>query len=273
MKSWTVSFLRESAKRMSWASAVRLRNYEVRERAGQLRANSLLSLAMKHPFRADILLRERGSDLATFHEIVVEEVYGPVLRELQGIQTVIDLGANIGLASLYFAHNSPACRILCVEPNPETYEMLVQNVRELSRSGRCQTLQGAVWGRHQRLAPTEKVPADRYSMFAVRAASENDPSAVEGYTMTEIMDRSGFDRVDLLKVDIEGAERELFSTNDVSWLARVGAIAIEFHEDSRAASGFDDTMIRNGFEICSEDRHTVIARKPHWDGNVPARLA
>jgi Methyltransferase FkbM domain len=96
---------------------------------------------------------------------------------------------------------------------------------------------------------------------------------VEGYTMTEILDRSGFDRVDLLKVDIEGAERELFSSQDVSWLDRVGAIAIEFHEDSRSASGFDDTMIRNGFEICSEDRHTVIARKPHWDGNVPARLA
>jgi hypothetical protein len=60
---------------------------------------------------------------------------------------------------------------------------------------------------------------------------------VEGYTMTEILDYSGFKRVDLLKVDIDGAERELFSMRDLSWLACVDAIAIEFHEGSRDASG------------------------------------
>jgi FkbM family methyltransferase len=273
MESWTLSFLIESARRMSLASAVRLRNYYVREKAGQLRVDGILSLRLKRPFQANIFLRERGSDLATFHEIAVQEVYGPVLRGVERFQTVIDLGANIGLASLYLAYNSPTCRVLCVEPNCETYELLVRNVRKLSRSGRCQTLKAAVWGTHQRLASNQKTPADRYSMFAVRVASANEPSTVEGYTITEILDYSGFDRVDLLKVDIEGAERELFSTKDLSWLDRVGAIAIEFHEDSRSASGFDDKMIRNGFEILqSENYHTVLARKPQWHRHVSARV-
>ena len=256
---------------MTLPSAMRLRNYHVRERAGQLRVGGILSLRLKRPFEADISLRERGSDLATFHEIAEEEVYAPILKAVEAFQTVIDLGANIGLASLYLAHNSPTCRILCIEPNCESYELLVRNVHKLNRSGRCRTLKAAVWGTHQRLAPNHKTPPDRYSMFAVRVASANEPSAVEGYTMTEILDYSGFDRVDLLKVDIEGAERELFSTQDLSWLARVGAIAIEFHEDSRNACGFDDTMTRNGFEICSEHCHTIIARKPRWDWQVSAK--
>ncbi len=247
---------------MSSASALRLRNYHVREGSGQLRADSILSLRLKRPFQANISLRECGSDLATFHEIVVEEVYRVVLRAVENVQTLIDLGANIGLATLYLAYNYPTCRILCVEPNSETYELLNRNVSTLSRSGRCKTLKGAVWGTHQRLAPNQKVPADRYSTFAVRVASAGEPSVVEGYTMTEILEYSGFDRVDLLKIDIEGAERELFSTEDLSWLARVGAIAIEFHENSRNASGFDDKMERNGFEILqSEHDHTVLARK------------
>ena len=108
---------------MSLASAARLRNYCVREKAGQLRADGILSLRLKRPFQANISLRERGSDLATFQQIAVEEVYGPVLRTLGSFQTVIDLGANIGLASLYLANNSPTCRVLCVEPNSEAYEM------------------------------------------------------------------------------------------------------------------------------------------------------
>jgi FkbM family methyltransferase len=173
-----------------------------------LRADGILSLRLKRPFKANISLRERGSDLATFHEVAEEEVYGPVLRELGSIETVIDLGANIGFASLYLANNSSTCRVLSVEPNSETYELLVRNVAELNRSGRCQTLKGALWDTHQRFAPNQKVPADKYSAFAVRVASANEPSVVEGYTMTEILEYSGFDRVDLLKVGIEGAERK-----------------------------------------------------------------
>jgi FkbM family methyltransferase len=249
---------------MSLASAVRLRNYYVRQKAGHLRTDGILSLSLKYPFLANISLRECGSDLATYHEIAVEEVYGSVLRAVENFQTVIDLGANVGLAALYFACKSPSCRVLCVGPNRETYDLLSQNVRELNRSGRCQTLRAAVWGTHRRLVFDQKSPADRYSTFAVRPAAATEPSDVEGYTMAEILDYSGFDCVDLLKVDIEGAERELFSAQDLSWLARVGAIAIEFHGDSRLATGFDDKIKRSGFEICCENRHTVLARKPHW---------
>jgi FkbM family methyltransferase len=246
---------------MSLASAVRLRNYSERERSGNLCVDGMLSLRLKRPFKGDVFLRERGSDMATFEEIVVEEVYKTVLPSVKNVKTVIDLGANIGLASLYLAYHYPACQILCVEPNPETYGLLLRNVGKLNRSGRCKTLNAAVWGSHQWLAPDQKNAADRYSTFAVRAALENESSALEGYTMNEILNYSGFDRVDLLKVDIEGAERELFSSQDLSWLDRVGAIAIEFHEDSRISSGFDDKMRRYGFEICNGNKHTVLARK------------
>lgn len=74
--------------------------------------------------------------------------------------------------------------------------------------------------------------------------------------MQTIFERSGFDRIDLLKVDIEGAEVQLLQGAG-DWLTKVNAIAIEFHGNSRAESGFD--QLTQGFRIADESPHTVLA--------------
>jgi len=76
--------------------------------------------------------------------------------------------------------------------------------------------------------------------------------------MAQVLAMSGFSTVDLLKVDIEGAERQLLR-GDVSWLDRVSALAIEFHGDSREDSGFDEKIAAHGLEIVEENRHTTLA--------------
>jgi hypothetical protein len=111
------------------------------------------------------------------------------VQEVGQCRTAIDLGANIGLAALYFSSHYPECELLAVEPHRGTYEML-----------------------------------------------------------------------DILKVDIEGAEVELFK-GDVGWLSRVRAIAIEFHDDSREVSGFDRLMRDHGFRVLDSNPHTVLALK------------
>lgn len=249
---------------MTLASAVRFRDYLLRVQRGRARPDAILVVHMKRPFRGEIALRETGSDLATFREITVDEVYREVIRNVAGFQTVIDLGANIGLASLYLAHHSPSSRIFSVEPNPQSYRLLLHNVQNLGH--RCKTLRAAVWGTHRRLSPDPRVATDRFSTFALRESLANAQNelTVRGFTMAEILDYSRFDTVDLLKVDVEGAEAELFRGKDLEWLAQVGSIAIEFHGDSRETCAFDDIMKKYGFEICSDERHTVLALKPSW---------
>jgi FkbM family methyltransferase len=243
---------------MTMASAIRYRDYLHRMQTGKVLPNAIITIHMKRPFRGEIALREAGSDFATFHEITVDEIYGEVVRKVQRFQTVIDLGANIGLASLYLAAHSPYCRILSVEPNPKSYELLVRNVQNLST--RCRTLRAAAWRTHRQLSPAPDLPQDRSSGFRLSADVEGEVIA-EGLTMPEILEASGFDTVDLLKIDIEGAEAEIFA-GDLGWLTRIGSIAIEFHEDSRTECGFDQIMKNYGFEISSQGKHTVLARKP-----------
>ena len=76
--------------------------------------------------------------------------------------------------------------------------------------------------------------------------------------MAEIVAESTFDRIDILKIDIEGAEVQMFRS-DLGWLDRVRSILIEFHGNSRAESKFDSIVKHHGFRIREEDWHTVVA--------------
>jgi hypothetical protein len=58
----------------------------------------------------------------------------------------------------------------------------------------------------------------------------NSSSRVRAVTIASLMDKAGFDRVDILKLDIEGAEIELFDANCEEWIDRVDAIVIELHD-------------------------------------------
>jgi hypothetical protein len=104
--------------------------------------------------------------------------------------------------------------------------------------------------------------------FRVSEATASDDEGADRYpgiSMSTLMRRYGIGEIDLLKIDIEGAETELFS-GDVSWLTRTGAIAIEFHQTSagytRQLSRFDELIKQYGMAIVAETEHTIVAARP-----------
>jgi FkbM family methyltransferase len=258
-KSWTVSFLRTWHGRMSTMSLLRFWNYLFFEQ-GAADPRGLLQLRMSPPVCTNVLLRKHKSDIATFEEIFNDGIYRSIIQHIPDITSLIDLGANIGLASLYFASHYCNCRVFAVEPHPETYNLLTRNLQSLIAAGRCKTLEAAVWDRAGvKLVPSGEEP-DSFSSFAVieSRSGESRNSPIESFTMDQVLEMSGFSTVDLLKVDIEGAERQLLR-GDVSWLDRVSALAIEFHGASRKDSGFDEKIAAHGLEIVEETRHTTLA--------------
>ena len=247
---------------MSLASILRLRDFEVRSKKGGAVADKVVRLKMRYPVKSEVSLREVGSDIHTFTEVFKEEVYQDLLSRVKVCRTLIDLGANIGLAALYFATHYPDCKLLAVEPHPGTYQMLTTNLSELIKQGRCQTLNAAVWEKETLLVGESLDEPEHYSAFAMHEATSTSSasSQTRGLPMPGIIAESGFDTIDILKVDIEGAEVELF-TGDVNWLRRVKSIAIEFHGNSRAESRFDDLMGEYGFRVIDRGSHTVLALK------------
>ncbi|MGC9999172.1 MAG: FkbM family methyltransferase [Bryobacteraceae bacterium] len=212
----------------------------------------------RRPF-SHVSLRADSDDPHTVVEIFHDAVYQPALDALGECRSIIDLGANIGLSCLYFADRCPGAKIFALEPFPSNYKLLQINTAALLRAGVCRTLQAAFW-RDEDTNLTFRLPEENSSAAVFLAPASETPAGerVRGLTMNSILAESGFDRVDLLKVDIEGAEADLFRGRN-EWLHRVRGIAVEFHGDARRESGFDDTMREFGFRIADEWQHTVLA--------------
>jgi FkbM family methyltransferase len=253
--SWTLDFIRQWRDHVTLPSIWRLRARELRQTTGRLRGEShLIPLRCTAPISTRLTIRENIADYWTLKEIVVSEVYGGLIQHLGECRTIIDLGANIGLATLYFAEKFPHARILSVEPESSNFAMLLRNVRKLATKGRCVPLQAALWSKDSRLDVLN--PGVGHNAFAFGEKSDGE---VRGLSIMTILERSGFETVDLLKADIEGAEVELFS-GSLDWLPRVRVLAVEFHGDARKKSRFDEIM--SGRQILDMNDHTVLAFAP-----------
>lgn len=260
MDYWVAHLIRSLHPYMGLRSILRYRQFRNRVAHGNAVPGRVFRLRIKVPKAGYLYLREGWPDIDSFSEVFVYDVYRLVLDHVSECKRIIDLGANIGLASLYFAVHYPQAVTVSVEPHPANYEMLVKNLHGLLAAGKCRTLRAAVWSEETSLVADPTKPSDQYNAFAVcKSAKElESPFRIDGVTVPKILRECGWDQVDLLKIDIEGAETELFR-GKLDWLARVRALAIEFHGNARKICDFDGVARRYGFKNFDENQHTVVA--------------
>jgi FkbM family methyltransferase len=150
------------------------------------------------------------------------------LNRAPGRPVVVDLGANIGLFSLACAHRNRAAIVEAYEPAPPNCDQFRANLSlNESLSERVALRQAAVGPErgHVCLSYEESAPASA-NVFA----STGKLFDVEVVSLKDVVDViSG--RVNLLKIDIEGAEYELLRGADRELWTRIDAIALELHDD------------------------------------------
>ena len=150
-----------------------------------------------------------------------------VPRELAP-RTVLDIGANIGLASVYYARLFPEARIYSFEPLPDNFRLLEKNIRGLENVRAFNVGLGRENG--QVLMNTSARP-DNYggaSMYGV----DVDPGqslTVEVRAAREMLDELGLDQIDLIKIDTEGAEYDILTSIDQQTLFKTNWIIGELH--------------------------------------------
>ncbi len=145
-------------------------------------------------------------------------------------KTIIDAGANIGLASIYFANKYPDAHIIAIEPEYSNFDLLKSNVAPYRN---IIPVQAALWHKNEEINVMDSGLGKWGFMTAMKDSSENFHSGachtVTAITLDKIMKDYNIEKIDILKIDIEGAEREVFS-NTSSWIEKVNAIIIELHE-------------------------------------------
>ena len=167
-----------------------------------------------HPF----LLRGRDSDTQIATAVFAKEEYATPGKD--SVDLILDLGANIGYSAIYFAAHYPKAKVVAVEPAEANYLALCANTKPYAN---IVPLQLGVWWREARVK-IDNPGADSWAFHF----SECGEGGVESTTVGELVRiHRGTGRV-MVKMDIEGAEREIFQ-HGVDWIADIDHLQIEIH--------------------------------------------
>lgn len=173
-----------------------------------------------------VSIRIGTTDLATFKQVLVERHYE--FDKPETPRFIIDAGANIGLASVYFTNRFPQAEIVSIEPEASNYEMLKKNTAHYPR---IKPMQAALWRENEDLFLFDSGHGNHgFQVGDEKRETETRMGGTPGLTVDSILRDAGHNQVDLLKMDIEGAEREVMSSS-ANWIDRVGVLMIELHDD------------------------------------------
>jgi FkbM family methyltransferase len=200
-------------------------------------------------------LREGTIDAWVFRQIFVQRQYEVEVSPEPHL--IIDAGANIGCASVFFACRHPQAIILAIEPDAANFELLRRNAAPYRN---IVPIRAAVWGRPEVLVIAN--PGSESFEFQTRQATAGDVDKVVGLTIDELLTWAGASRIDILKIDIEGAEKQVFSGPCDRWLGRVSAIFAELHDrlEPECSETFHQATAPYGF-IETQRGEDVILRR------------
>ena len=166
----------------------------------------------------NISMRTDKGDLAIFYEIFWKQIYFIPFEIPNNNINILDLGAHIGLTSLYFTINYPNANIFSVEASQDNFEILKNN---LKFSSRIMLLPYAVYDTDGEILFNEKGHSYNYQVG-------NSGKPTQAVSVNTLMKKCNVEKFDLIKIDIEGTENILLKNNN-EWLAHTDNIIIEIH--------------------------------------------
>lgn len=190
-----------------------------------LRANRVTGrvISMRIPaIDATLNFRAGTSDISVLEDTFLRDHYGFNLANEP--EVIVDAGAHIGFVSVLFANRYPNCRIIAIEPEADNFRLLCTNTEAYDN---ITAVNAALWFESATLEILN--PKDENWAYRFSALSTGDIQAV---SMDQLINEFNLTRIDLLKIDIEGAEKEVME-NARGWIDAVDAVVIELHDRFR----------------------------------------
>ncbi len=218
----------------------------------------------RHPFtlyskdaQFPVLCRPKTSDLKVFDQIFVGREYR-CLDEADDGGLIIDCGANVGYSSAFFLSRFRRSNVIAVEPDSMNFAMLEKNLTPYGE--RVSAICSAVWSHPAGLVLEEETAGDGQEWSrTVREARDGETPMMMATDIGSLLNNSGYDRISILKVDIEGAEKVVFGSNYEKWIDKVDNLVIELHSDE-CRSVFMSAIADQGFRLSECDELTVCRR-------------
>jgi FkbM family methyltransferase len=205
-------------KKLGFINAVRLYSHFKSKNSSPIKLPKI-----KHP----LYFRGIVSDAVMFEQIFIDGQYDIKINFEPKV--IIDLGANVGYASVLFANRYPSAKIFAIEPDEDNYQTAVKN---LSPYPNITLIKGAVWHNEENI----NVIDNGYGEAGYMIKPGEGKNMVKGYTIEQIMQLMHASSIDLLKIDIEGTEKEIFEKGAEAWVPFTKIIMIETHDRYKKGS-------------------------------------
>jgi FkbM family methyltransferase len=210
-----------------------------------------------------------ATDAGVLHEqIFVNGAYAGHGITLGDGDCVVDAGANIGLASLWFSKQAAGLRQVAIEPIPDVFEALKRNVPAHVTAVNCALAEAAgqaeltydpfvsstgSLGEAPRIDPgalAKDLGVPRFAAAGIqlvrRLARRKVTCTLR--TLSDVIAELGLERIDLLKLDVEGAEaRVLAGIADSDW-PKIRQAVVETSD----AQGIEATLRARGFSVVKD---------------------
>lgn len=181
----------------------------------------------KFPF----YIRNNTSDVWVYKSLIDGMEYNFISS--QEPKVIVDAGANIGLAAIFFAEKYPNATIISIEPEENNFNLLKQNTKNYSN---VVALHAALWDKIEEIDLLE-TGLDNWGFMTAEESNHNNITTpkiqkkhtVKTVTIESLLKDYNISMIDILKIDIEGAEKEVFQNHSV-WVNNVRSIIVELHE-------------------------------------------
>jgi FkbM family methyltransferase len=223
---------RSGATLLNMASVVRKEGISTWRALKSDRPSSVRFRNLQYP----ILVRPETMDADIIISNIVREEYGQFEPSSEPLW-MIDAGAYIGDTASFFLSRFPKLRVVALEPSPPSYEAATSNLRPYME--RVTLLRKGLWGSNKTL--------NLRGTWA-GATIEEIGEQIECVTIPSIIEEFDIPRVNILKMDVEGAETDVFSASDLNWLKKVDLLLVEIHNEE-AMTVVSSALKRAGFSM------------------------
>ena len=210
--------------------------------------------------------KKPSSDIIVFSQILEMEEYKIVVETFKNYfkrnsdLNIIDAGGNIGLTSLYLSYFFENSNFICVEPDGDNFESMSFNLKN-DRIKNLNLIKGGLWSKNTFLEIVRDFRDQKdWSIRVKETASETN---LQAFSINSLIEKYDFKHIDILKIDIEGSEKEVFTNinADNAFLEITKCIAIEIHDEFDCRTEITNILNNYGFELFDAGELTIGINK------------
>jgi FkbM family methyltransferase len=137
----------------------------------------------------------------------------------------------------------PKATIICIEPDPENFRILQKNVASYENI-HCECC--GIWNKDTTLKVYDKFGLGEFGKWGMVVEEDLKYGNIKVLSMNTLLKKYAIEHIDILKIDIETSEKQLFQENFEHWLPLVKTIIIELHDNSEngCASSFFGAIVK-----------------------------